>query len=143
MRFLVLILTSLILSACTANEDRTSAGETSRRAVGVETKAGQSLTAKELCSDLKTDATGKSTVDTYQFNKNSSYVRRTLMIDSQIQYAPVSTTKGYWGLFQDSILFNDKGVQTRVALKSIENSNGTTCFQIGNAPEIQTYCPCN
>lgn len=131
------------LTACTSNEDKSAATDNTRRALGVETKTGQSLTAKELCSEMKTDANGQTTLDAIQFNKNSSFVKRTLLIDNQIQLVPQATVKGYWGLFQDSILFNQNGTQTRFSIKAIDHSSGNTCFQIGNAPEIQTYCPCN
>lgn len=142
MRFLFSSLVLLTMAGCTASNDNPDIEASTRRAIGVETKTGQALTSKELCTGIKTDASGKSTVDTLQFTKNSVYVKRTLLIDSQVQFVPLSTTKGHWGLLNDSLIFNDKGVQTSQAIKTIENSNGLTCFQIGNT-EAQTYCPCN
>jgi hypothetical protein len=52
-------------------------------------------------------------------------------------------SKGYWGLFNDTLLLNDKGVQSRLAIKAVEGNNGIACYQIGNPDALQTYCPCN
>jgi hypothetical protein len=145
MRFLsTIFVIAMTLSACTASQDNSANNDLTRKAIGTESKAGQALIGKELCTEIKTDATtGQSTVDTLLFNSNSIYVKRTLMIDSQVQFVPVSTSKGYWGLFNDTLLLNDKGTQSRVAIKAVEGNNGIACYQIGNPDAVQTYCPCN
>jgi hypothetical protein len=145
MRYLsTIFVIAMTLSACTGKPDNSGTNDLNRKAIGMESKTGRALTAKELCTEVKTDAsTGQSTVDTLLFNSNSTYVKRTLMIDSQVQFVPVSTTKGYWGLFNDTLLLNDKGVQSRLAIKAVEGDNRIVCYEIGNPDALQTYCPCN
>lgn len=146
MRFLsTIFVIAMTLSACSGRQD--SSGENkdlTRKAIGMESKTGQALIAKELCTEIKIDATsGQSTVDTLLFSSNSVYVKRTLKIDSQVQFIPLSSTKGYWGLFNDTLLLNEKGVQSQLAIKTVAGDNGVTCYQIGNPEALQLYCPCN
>lgn len=145
MRFLsTLFVIAMTLTACTGGQDNNKeSADYSRRAVGVDSKTGKSISSKELCGDLKTDGvTGEVTVESLRFNASSNFVRRTLVIDHQIQYRVKKKTRGSWGLHGDSLLLNETGKLTQLPIKEV--SNGTkTCYQLGQGETLSTYCPCD
>ncbi len=140
-----IFVTVLTLTACQNNSDAdNSANDAYRVAVGVSSKMGKSITAKELCSDIKTDGiTGKITLNAIRFNANSTFVKRQLAIDSQVQFVVEGTSRGYWGILSETLMLNENGKQSRVEIKETDGGQGKICYQIGSGEAASTYCPCN
>lgn len=144
----VTVLAFIAATACSmAGEQNgyngTLATRNSKKAAGLNTKAGKVLASGELCGALKTDANGKSTVATLLFQQNSDFVRRTRVMTTTSQFPIESESRGSWGIVNETLLLTENGTTVKNPIEIFQReSDGASCVRFVNLENRPEYCSC-
>ncbi len=144
--------TAFILAAAVAcspgyetNENNVSAQKAAgqKKAVGLKSKAGQAVSASELCAMPATDANGKTTVATLRFLSNSDFIRRSRVMTTKSQFPVESETKGTWGMVGETLLITENNVTVKHGIDLFtKESDGAACVRFNNMENRPEFCAC-
>ena len=141
LNLILLVLTSLVLSACGPGRsvERT-------RAVGVDTALGQSLTHNKWCTPASTDGVNRPNFTTLDLRQTGKFFRSTYTLADDRSLKLETKDQGTWALIFDQLFTQVEGgaAETQAKVSLLDDSHGKTATsaKISSRARVSTEDSC-
>jgi hypothetical protein len=131
------------LTACNSSKDVTRVNTKTNVSAGLNTKAGAMLAASEMCAPAVTDSSGKTTVSSLRFQRNSVFIRRIRTMNTESQFPISGETRGTWGLVGEILFLTEDSKTVKHTFDTFERDlDKAACIRFTSVENSPEFCAC-